>query len=91
MLCQVIFPWLAGALVFALITMPHNYAPMVIKTLTPGLILLPTLFMYNSKFNENIHDSGAIRKTYFRWGIVIALAALLFFYRIILNVGLRIF
>ena len=91
MICQVIIPWIAGALVFALITMPHNYAPMVIKTLTPGIILLPTLFMYNSKFNENIHDSGAIRKTYFRWGILIAVAALLFFYRIILNVGLRIF
>ncbi len=90
-LCQVIIPWITGVIIFLLVTTPHYYFPLILKTITPGLFLMPTLFMYNSMYNENIHTSGVIRRTYFRWSIAIAMVALLFFYRVLLNFGLKIF
>jgi hypothetical protein len=87
---QVILPWIAGIGIFFLIVTPHYYIPFLLKTLTPGLIVIPSLFMYNTARNENIHTSGLIRRNYFRWSIVIAVIALLFFYRLVLNYGLKV-
>lgn len=86
---QVILPWIAGAVIFFLITMPTHYIPFLLKTITPGLALIPALFTYNSLRNQNIHDSGLIRRNYFRWGLVVLVIALLFFYRVVLNFGLK--
>jgi hypothetical protein len=86
---QVILPWVAGIGIFFLIVSPHYYIPFLLKTLTPGLIVIPSLFMYNTARNENIHTSGLIRRNYFRWSIVIAVVALLFFYRLALNFGIK--
>jgi hypothetical protein len=88
---HIFIPWLIGAIIFWLLTSPVYYIPFTLKTLTPVIILIPTLLTYNTVRNENIHVSGVIRKTYFRWSVVIALIALLFFYRILLNFGLQIF
>jgi hypothetical protein len=90
MISQVILPWLAGMLILFLITMPSPYIPLILKTITPGLILIPTLFFYDSVKFENIHKTGVIKRSYFRWSIIIAVIALLFFYRVILNIGIRI-
>ena len=87
---QVILPWIAGIGIFFIIVTPHYYIPFLLKTLTPGLVVIPSLFMYNTARNENIHTSGLIRRNYFRWSIVIAVIALLFFYRIILNFGVKV-
>jgi hypothetical protein len=86
---QVILPWIAGIGIFFMITTPHHYIPFLLKTLTPGLIVIPSLFLYNTARNENIHTSGLIRRNYFRWSIVIAVIALLFFYRVLLSFGLK--
>jgi hypothetical protein len=88
-LCQVIFPWMAGGIILFLITTPTYYIPFLLKTITPVLILIPSLFTYNSLRNESIHSSGLIRRNYFRWGVVLVVLALLFFYRVVLNFGLR--
>lgn len=90
MIFQVILPWLAGMLILFLITLPSPYIPLILKTITPGLILIPTLFFYDSVKFENIHKTGVIKRSYFRWSIIIAVIALLFFYRVILNIGIRI-
>jgi hypothetical protein len=85
---QVILPWLAGILIMFLVTVPTIYIPLIIKTITPGLALLPSLYLYDLLQYENIHKSGDIRHNYFKWGIVILVVAILFFYRIILSFGL---
>lgn len=87
---QVILPWLTGILILFLITLPNYYIPLIFKTLTPGLIMIPTLFLYNSIQYDNIHQSGVIQRNYFKWGIVIAVVVLLFFYRVILSFGLKV-
>lgn len=84
---QVLFPWIAGMIILFLITLPNYYFPLILKTITPGLILIPSLFMYNSINFENIHKSGVIQHNYFRWSVIIAAVAILFFYRIILSFG----
>ena len=89
-LSQVILPWLTGVFILFLITLPTYYFPLIIKTLTPGLVLLPALYLYDSLQYENIHKSGVISHNYFKWSIVIAAVALLFFYRIILSWGLKV-
>jgi hypothetical protein len=89
-LSQVILPWLTGMVILFLITLPNYYLPLILKTITPGLVMLPTLFLYNSLEFENIHESGVIQRTYFKWSIVIAVVVLLFFYRVILSFGVRI-
>jgi hypothetical protein len=89
-LSQVIFPWLAGITILFLITLPNYYLPLIFKTCTPGLLLIPTMFFYNALPYQNIHKTGAIQHNYFRWSVLIAAVALLFFYRIILAWGLRI-
>jgi hypothetical protein len=86
-LFQVVLPWLAGVVILFVITLPNYYFPLILKTLTPGLVVIPTLYMYNSINFENIHKSGIIQRNYFRWGIVIAVVAILFFYRILLSWG----
>jgi hypothetical protein len=88
---QVLFPWLIGIIVFYLLTTPEHYIPLIFKTITPIFILLPSLFTYNSLRNDNIHVGGIVRKNYFRWSIVILVVAILFFYRILLDVGLKLF
>jgi hypothetical protein len=85
---QVVLPWLAGILILFLITLPTFYVPLIIKTITPGLALLPSLYLFDLLQYDNIHKSGDIRHNYFKWSIVIFVAALLFFYRIILSFGL---
>jgi hypothetical protein len=82
---QVILPWLTGIVVLFLIALPTYYLPFILKTLTPGLVLLPSLFLYNSLKYENIHQSGVIQRNYFRWSIVIVAVAILFFYRVLLG------
>jgi len=90
-LSQVIIPWVIGAVIFFLLTNPTRYLPLTLKTITPAFILIPSLFLYNSARYENVYTTGVIRKTYFRWSIVIIALALLFFYRILLNFGLKFF
>lgn len=87
---QVIMPWLAGMVILFLLTLPTYFIPLIIKTITPLLILIPSLFLYDSLQYENIHRSGEIHHNYFRWSIIIAVIALLFFYRVVLNWGLNI-
>jgi hypothetical protein len=87
---QVILPWVTGIILFFLITTPKFYLPFLLKTVTPGLLLLPSLFTFNSVRNNTILEMGMIRRTYFRWGIVIVVVILLFIYRIVLNFGFRV-
>ena len=89
-LSQVVFPWLTGILILFLITLPNDYLPLILKTITPGLILIPSLFLYNGVQFQNIHQSGVIQRNYFKWSIVIAVVVLLFFYRVILSIGIRV-
>lgn len=84
----IILPWLIGVVLFFVITLPHYYIPLILKTLTPGLIVLPTLVLYNSVEYESLHESGLIRRRSFRWGVIILVIAMLFFYRLILNWGI---
>ena len=88
-LFQAILPWIAGGILFFLISTPKHYIPFLLKTVTPGLILIPSLFTYNSVRNETILEMGMMRRTNFRWGIVIVAIILLFIYRIVLNFGLN--
>jgi hypothetical protein len=90
-LTQVFFPWLFGVLIFQVLTTPQHYFPFTLKTITPLFILVPTLFTFNSVRNENIRVSGVVKKNYFRWSIVILVIAILFFYRVLLNFGLKLF
>ncbi len=87
---QVILPWMAGTVILFLITLPNYYFPLILKTITPVLILLPSLYLYDSLQYESIHRSGVIQHNYFRWSVVIAVIALLFFYRVILSFGLKV-
>jgi hypothetical protein len=87
---QAILPWIAGGILFFLINTPKFYIPFLLKTVTPGLLLLPSLFTYNSVRNNTILEMGMIRRAYFRWGIVIVAVFLLFIYRIVLNFGFRV-
>lgn len=84
----IILPWIAGVILFFVITLPHYYIPLILKTLTPGLVVLPTLIRYNSIEYDTLHESGLIRRRSFRWGVIIFVIALLFFYRLILNWGI---
>jgi hypothetical protein len=86
---QIILPWVTGVIVLLLLTLPRYYFPLILKTISPGLILLPTLYLYDMLQYENIHRSGEIQRNYFRWSIVIVAVAVLFFYRIFLSWGLR--
>jgi hypothetical protein len=88
-LSQVILPWILGVLVFFLVNTPKHYIPFFLKTITPGLILIPSLFTFNSVRNNTILEMGMIRRTYFRWGIVIIALILILLYRIVLNFGIR--
>jgi hypothetical protein len=88
---QVFLPWIIGVIAFQVLTTPEHYLPLTLKTLTPFLILIPSLFTHNSVRNENIQISGVARKNYLRWSLVIIVFAILFFYRIILSFGLRLF
>lgn len=90
MLSQVIFPWITAMLVLFLITLPDYYFPLILKTITPGLILVPTLFLYNAMQFDNIHHMGVIQRNYFKWSIVIVAVAVLFFYRVLLSFGLKV-
>jgi len=88
-LSEVILPWITGMIILFLITLPNYYIPLILKTITPGLVLVPTLFRYNAQKYDTIHKSGTIHHNYFRWSIVIVVIAILFFYRAILSLGLR--
>jgi hypothetical protein len=88
---QVILPWLAGVAILFLITLPNYYIPLVFKTITPAFILVPSLFIYNSRKFAKIHKSGVVQHNYFRWSIIIMFFASLLFYRVILNFGLKLF
>jgi hypothetical protein len=90
-IAQVFIPWVLGVIVFQILTTPEHYLPLTFKTLTPIFILLPSLFTFNSIRNENIYLKGIVRKSYFRWSIVIVVIAILFFYRVLLNFGFRLF
>jgi hypothetical protein len=87
---QVILPWLTGIFVLFLITLPTYYIPFILKTITPGIMLLPSLYLYDLLKYENIHQSGVIQRNYFRWSIVIVVVAILFFYRVLLGWGLKV-
>lgn len=86
---QFILPWLTGIIILMLITIPNYYFPLIIKTATPGFILIPSLFLYDLIQYKNIHKTGAVQHNYVRWSIIILVIALLFFYRVILNFGLK--
>lgn len=89
-LSVVILPWITGIIILFLITLPNYYMPLILKTITPGFLLIPSIFLYKSQKFENIHRSGVIQRNYFRWSILIVAIAILFFYRLILSFGLRI-
>jgi len=89
-LAEVIFPWITGMIILFLITLPNYYLPLILKTISPGLILIPTLFLYNAQKFDKIPRSGVIQHTYFRWSIILIVIAILFFYRVILSFGLRV-
>lgn len=89
-LSVVILPWLTGMAILFLVTLPNYYIPLIIKTITPGLVLIPSLFLYNSQKFDTIHRSGVIQHSYFRWSILIVAIAILFFYRLILSLGLSV-
>jgi hypothetical protein len=89
-LSVVILPWFTGTGILFLITLPNYYFPLIIKTITPVLVLIPSLFLYNSPRFDNIHKSGIIQHTYFRWSIIIVALSILFLYRLILSFGLRV-
>lgn len=88
---HIFIPWAIGVTVFFVITMPTHYFPLFLKTVTPIFLLIPSVFTYNSTRNESIHVTGVVRKSYFKWSVIIAVIAILFFYRIILNFGLQFF
>ena len=88
-LSVVVLPWLTGMGILFLITLPNYYIPLIIKTITPGLVVISALFLYNSHTFENIHKSGVIQHSYFKWSIVIIAVAILFFYRLILSYGFK--
>jgi len=88
-LSGVILPCFTGMLILFAITLPNYYIPLMIKTITPVLIVMPSLFRYKLLKYNDIHKTGIIQRSYFRWGIIITVVALLFFYRLILNVGLN--
>jgi len=90
MISRVILPWIIGTILLFLITLPNWYFPFILKTITPVLILMPTMFLYHSLQYENIHKSGVIQHNSFRWSILIGIIALLFFYRLILSFGIKI-
>jgi hypothetical protein len=90
-LSQAVLPWMIGVVVFYLLTSPHHYLPFFLKTLSPILIIIPSLFSYNSPRNVQVRTAGIVRRDYFKWSILIAMIALLFFYRIMLNFGLKFF
>lgn len=85
-----IVPWLCGIFLFFIFTLPEHYLPFVLKTITPGFILVPVLLSYKSLANESIEDVGLVRRYSFRWSILIIVVALLFFFRIIMNFGWKI-
>lgn len=89
-LAQVILPWLTGLVVLFIVTLPTYHIPLILKTITPLVILIPALYLYNSLKYEDIHKSGIIRHNYFRWSLIIIVIALLFFYRVILSFGFRV-
>jgi len=89
-LSVVVLPWITGMAILFLITLPNYYIPLIIKTLTPGLTVIATLFLYNAQSFKNIHKSGVIQHSYFKWSIVIIAVAILFFYRLILNYGFKV-
>ena len=88
-LSTVILPWIACTILFFLIMTPRYYIPFLLKTLTPGLILIPSLFSYKSAYNDTRLAMGMIKRNYFRWGVVIGAFVLLLFYRIVLNFGVK--
>ncbi len=85
----IILPWFAGVIILFLITLPNYYLPLVLKTITPLFLLAPSLYRYNNPGYANIYKTGVIQRDYFKWSILIALVALLFFYRAILSFGLK--
>ncbi|MBK7028050.1 MAG: hypothetical protein IPH45_02035 [Bacteroidales bacterium] len=90
-LSNVFIPWLIGAGVFLALSRPVYYLPLTLKTITPALLLFPSILTYNSIRNDNIANTGKVQANYFRWSIVIIVIALLFFYRLLLNFGLQLF
>ena len=88
---QVMLPWLAGVVILFVLTLPNYYIPLVFKTITPIILLFPSLVIYNSRKFAKIHKSGVVQHNYFRWGIIIVFFASLLFYRVILNFGLKLF
>lgn len=86
---QVILPWLAGVVILFLITLPTFYIPLILKTITPGLALIPVMLNFDATKYKNIHKQGVMQKNYFKWSLIILVVALLFFYRVVLNFGLR--
>ncbi len=86
---QFVLPWFVGVVVFLLLALPEFFAPLFIKTVTPGFIVVPSLFLYDLLQYRNIHKTGATQHNYIRWSVIILVIALLFFYRVLLNFGLR--
>jgi hypothetical protein len=86
---QVILPWLAGVVILFLFTLPTFYIPLILKTITPGLALIPVLLNFDATKYKNIHKQGVVQQNYFKWSLIIIVIALLFFYRVVLNFGLR--
>jgi hypothetical protein len=88
-LLQSILPWFTGAILVFLLTLPTPYLPLILKTITPLIMLIPTLVAFNAERYREAFSTVLIKRQSFRWGLVIIVAAVLFFYRVILNQGWR--
>jgi len=40
---DIIFPWITGTIVFIVVSLPGNYIPFMLKTLTPIILLIPLI------------------------------------------------
>jgi hypothetical protein len=88
-LSQVFFPWLIGAAVLFILTIPGHYLPLTLKTLTPVIMIIPMLLSARSEKHDEVFNAGILKRSYTRKSIIILIIVFLFLYRLILNSGLH--
>ena len=89
-LSQVILPWGTLMVILFAATYPNYYIPFILKTMTPGLILVPVLGGFKALRYDKIAKSGMVQSGYFWWGLSAVVIALLIIFRIIFVNGFRI-
>jgi len=89
-LFQVIFPWMAGMFILCALSLPSTYFAFVLKTMTPGLVLIPILARFKALKYDKFAKAGMLSQISFGWGMVVIVFALLVAYRFVLAGGLRV-